>query len=373
MIGKIVLGAVLPLSLTSFLASASTPLGFAPWISSNCYSESWEGEVRHGQCQINYNTGGYPRWSIGGTHEYADFSGGTNTDIRLLDPVMDVSFIPRTDFSGVYEARLVLDKISYPHYRDNQGRDIRTGYSGIFLGETAYARNLAQKPVFTLAEDVNVYLEVDLESVQRTVLPSPAWVGNAEVRVILGAVAQWGGKSHFVEFNLMRTPGFDRCHNVNINNNPSHPYAWRPLLNTIPAYGISSAYPAGLGLGSVCDTQNRYDHRFVGLDGTGHFNKDHATSELVYYNVANLPIYPQPSLVAGAGYQSFNIPVSRIFRDYNWAHKPINQYGNVDWSSVKSFDSNDLANGEVSFYFGIEIYGAGKSTVKMKTFNIYKN
>ena len=353
-------------------AIAQTNLGFSPWIGSNCYSEVREGEVNHGQCVLNATTNGYPRWVVSGSHENADFSGGSQHDLWLSDPVMGVSFIPRIDYPDKYEVLFKLDKISYPGYREHSSsRDIRHGHTGIFLAETAATRRLAQKPVFDLSQNVNIWLEVKLEQMTQTILDNPEWVGNAEIRFIVGAMAVWNGRPHYLEINLLRTSGYDRCGDLSIAANPGNPFTWRPLLGEIAATQIYNPYPSGLGAGDVCDSTGAYDHRYVGLDGSGIINKTHVTMENVYMLVSKMPESPQQPLVVGAGYRGFDIPIAKLFRSYNWVDKPINPVtGELDWSVVKSHNAESTQ--EISFYVGFEIYGAGSATAKVRALNIYR-
>ncbi len=297
-----------------------------PEIRSDCrahsapQSQSWIENSVGADCLFPNSKRG-PLWIVSTSHEGSNFEQGSMYDFPMSGGgPFSHTFSKKSD--GRYRVSWILDKISMPNYitptGEYPGRPLRNGFTGAFLNDNPTFNG---GRVFNLSEELYFEVDVKLNSVQ--------FQGAAEARVLFGAVATWSGRPHYVEVNLMRTEGFDRC----------KPDSWFPT-NQAADYGVST-----------CDSVNGpYDHRHHGNPNLGH-------PELVYLNGQKLPGAPQAELVPGGGWVHFRIPISQIYRQYNWFDAP-----GVAWSEVK----------DLSFYFGVEVKDLSTVSMEFENYKVYR-
>lgn len=247
-------------------------------------------------------------WNIRGTNEDAAFlpAGWFLPDDPILTgtawqndarPYSVYAFNPKAN--GTYQVGWVVDKVNFP---DDVPR-----YSGAFLNDV----------IFNTLPDLggNVFLDIRMGLFGMDQVSDTA-AGLAKNRTTVGLLTTWTTASGtketgWVEVNLFKTANFDLCT-------------------------------------SACDPKAVYDRQ-----------SDYGVGEIVYYDVNSMyrvAGYPQTGLALTQTLKPFTIPVSALFRKYNWARPPA-----AGWSGVKI----------EGVYIGHEIWGRGRIWVEFDDYRIY--
>jgi hypothetical protein len=262
-----------------------------PTITKHCYSTYKSGAVGP-DCGTGKN-----RWFIGTTNENSDHGGGTTNDFQLGDPIWTFAFHDK-DTRGRYEVRNIIDKVTTNKFRDK--------YSFVGFSDSWDANAI---PYPTLDQDIHVGFSLKVPEVQ---LLDDAIHGQAKARIMIGALGNWNGRSHFVEIDLWRSNDFDIC--------------------------------TGL-----CDPSDTLDQMYRFSGGEGFFYTGSSTRSLLG---ANYSI----SAVGGA-YQTFDVPLTKLFQGTDWTDQP------ASWNGIK-------LNG---VYIGTEVWGKGKVWTELKDLETYAN
>ncbi|OGF67235.1 hypothetical protein A3I27_04550 [Candidatus Giovannonibacteria bacterium RIFCSPLOWO2_02_FULL_43_11b] len=276
--------AVMPLS------SKKKVFTWDPLVKKECYSTyitPQAGQDCSGTQPIN-------RWVFGTTNEDVNFEGGALNSFLPDGKVAKFAFNDKGD--GTYQIGWVVDKVSFDLYRDKY----------TFFGFTdSWDVNKIAFP--TLDQDVHSSFRLKLMAQDQLSDPSN---GLAKNRVMIGAVATWNGRTHFVEVNLWNTDNFDLCK-------------------------------------GICDPDNIFDRR------TSYKNVDS-----IYFNGPKLSSaidYNSPSLSPGGAFQDFDIPWTRLYQNYVWSDPP------ASWKDIKL----------QGVYIGTEVWGKGRVWTEFDNYQTY--
>lgn len=260
-----------------------------PLIKKQCFSV-YGAQAQGPDCAPN----GY-RWLWGTTNEDSNFNGGALNSFGIDHPVFKYSFHSRASDAS-YEVGIVTDKVNFDYFRDRY----------TFVGFTDnWDVNAVPKP--PLSENLHSTFAMKMPAVEQV---DDGVHGLAKNRVVIGTVATWNGRAHYLEVNLYKTSNFDLC------------------------------------TGS-CDPQNIYDRKFSYAGGEG-----------VYFDGAQLGLVtggaPQV-LRVGQTYQSFDIPWAQLFRAAPWTDTP------TSWTGITL--------GGV--YLGHEVWGKGRVWVELNDYQTF--
>ena len=249
-------------------------------------------------------------WSIASYNEANDgiyTPTGPIPDSNMgLGKMMDFKFVPKSN--GRYQLSFGLDKITYDDFRDD--------YTWVGLQDSFDQNWTLQKPTFAQ----NLYLDFKIgipEAIRGT------YAGQqGKSRVHVGVSARQGGWSYFFEVVLWHHDQYDGC------------------TQTENWWGQHPASP--------CDATGLYDRRAIWGNG-----------EAVYYyapGLTQLLGYWIPALEPGGEALNYRIPISKLFRGYQWSKIPS------DWSEVTIG----------GIYVGIETQGKALTWFELDDYRLYE-
>lgn len=313
------------------ITGQKTPLSTLNAGVSNCrllMDDSWQAIAwsQQGSCPPSPSV--HNAWFIRGTNEDIDFENNVGflpNDAVDLGPNLNgtkrpyffYSFHPRPD--GKFDVGLVIDKLNF-------SSDLAQYSAGMF-NEKAFTQPLWLNK--------NIFIEMNIGLFGSNQSFDPV-AGQAKNRSVVAVVANWlsdGGvvNRSYLEVNLFRTDNFDQC-----TETDNWGGAW-------PVPGPCDTFEA------VYDRRNYWPS---GIWGAG---------EAVYFNLSALHKVAgnaQNSLVADGIKRPIRIPISELFRGYDWQMPPTN----LDWGAAE-IDG---------VYIGHEVWGKGRVWTEFDSYEIYE-
>jgi len=255
---------------------------WSPFIMSNLYSlyDGTGGNTKYGR-----------RWYFGTTNEDINFSGGGMNDFPLTHPICGMAFEKKPH--GNYQVGMFMNKIDAPYFQNKFS----------FLGFTDnYEANGIVKT--DLSKDIQLELELGLFGAD--------FKEGSRGRVMIGAMARWNGRPHYVALNLL-----------------SHRFDF------------------------VFFNDENFDAVVVDRKWDCH------QSQGVYYNyfhdVADIGVgvNERLSLISGEPLKSIRVPISEMFFVNSWSDMPSS------WKGIKLAGT----------WVGMEIFGPGKLWIIFRKWN----
>jgi Ricin-type beta-trefoil lectin domain len=315
------------------LASQQKNLNFSPYLGTDCYifrdtqENGWYRlpETLSPRCEsLERGPGGIPKpraWLMSGYNEGIGSTGykpGPLIPPEKTGPfrLWNFAFHPRAN--GTFQLGMAVDKVSFGDYRDQY---TWAGFSDNF-DQNAGLR----KPLLT--DNIYADLQIGLFGHSREYDASTGAEGfksgMGKSRVMLGALARWGGIDHFLEIVFWKDQEFDGC-------------------GATPA---STWWADGVSAPNPCDTTGLYDRR-------SHW----ATGETLYYDAGKLDQvlgYSIPRLSDGAGMVNYQLPLTKLFKSYAW---------------VNGAPTPDASIGGI--YIGLEVYGKASVWAELADYRLY--
>ena len=304
-----------------FLPTPAKDLSWSPLIANDCFifdapSPDWYRVPANPSPRCNFTAQGNKplAWTIA---SYSESNDGLYTPTGPIPEsntgpgkMMDFEFTPKPN--GRHQLSFGLDKITYDNFRDD--------YTWVGL-QDSFDQNWSL-PQPTLAQNLYVDFKMGIPEALRATYAGQQ--GKSRVHIGVSARRDEGGnaRSYLMEVVLWHHNEYDGC---------------------TPTENWWGQHPA-----SPCDSTGLYDRRSIWGNG-----------EAVYYyapGLIQLLGYYIPALEPGGESLNYRIPISTLFRGYQWSHIP------ADWSEVKLG----------GIYIGIETQGKAITWFELDDYRLYE-